>query len=58
MFSFKNWIITIVGASLLVSLFEMILPSGKMNFFLKSVLNLFYMYLVILPIIELVKGFI
>lgn len=57
MFLFYNWIITIAGASLLLSLFEMILPVGKMKFFIKNVLSFFYMYIVISPLINLFKDF-
>ena len=51
MFSFKTWMITVAGGSLLISLFEMILPPGRMNDFSKCILNLIYVYIIIFPII-------
>jgi len=52
MFSFRSWMITVVGGSLIVSLFDIVLPPGKMNDFSKCVLNLFYVYIIIFPIIS------
>ena len=55
MFSFTSWITVVVGASIIITFLEMILPIGKMNDFLKSVLNIFYCYLVLYPIIDYIK---
>ena len=55
MFSFSNWMLIVAGGSLLFSLFELILPPGRMNKFIKNTLNIFYMYIIIYPIITFIK---
>ncbi len=49
----QDWIVLIVSATLLVVVLKMILPLGKMNGFCNDVLNLFYIYIVISPILNL-----
>ena len=51
-----NWIIMVAGASILFAVFDIVLPIGKMNSFVKNILNIFYMYILIFPVIEFIKG--
>lgn len=55
MFDFRNYIVTVAGASLIVSLLELVLPIGKMKEFTKSIINVLYMYIVISPVVEYIK---
>jgi len=54
---FNSWILTVVGGSIVLTLFELILPIGKMNLFLKSIMGIFYVYIIFLPIINLFKSY-
>ena len=56
MFDFNNWIITIAGGSILISIFEIIAPFGKMKDFCKSIFGLFYIYIVINPILQFISS--
>ena len=52
MFSFVSWMLTIVGASLIVSILNMVTPSGKMGVFCSGIINIFYVYVVISPLLN------
>lgn len=58
MFNFNSWIVGIAGGSLIISLFEMIAPFGKMGSFCKSIFGVFYIYIIFNPIIEMIKLYI
>jgi len=58
MFSFSSWIISVAGGALLFGLLRLVSPCGKMAEFVSGVLNIFYMYIVVFPIIEYIKNII
>ena len=58
MFNFESWIITIVAGSLLICVFEMVLPVGKMNKICSNIFGVIYIYIVMSPIIDFVKSII
>ena len=55
---FNSWIVSIVGGSIILSVFEILLPIGKMNKFLKNIIGIFYVYIIFLPVIKIIKTFI
>lgn len=52
MISFQSWIISIAGASVIFSLFDNVLPVGKMGEFSRSIVSIFYSYVIIYPIVD------
>ena len=52
----KGWILSIVGMVLIGVIFEIIVPDGKTNSFIKSIFAIFFMFVVVSPIINLVKN--
>ena len=56
LFNFENWIVSIASTSLILSIFEIILPLGKMRNICKSVMGIYYIFVIILPIFNVLKS--
>jgi len=50
-----GWILSIIGMVFLGVIFEIIVPEGKTNNFIKSIFTIIFMFVVISPILKLVK---
>jgi len=55
-FEINKYILSITGGSLIISIFEIVAPIGKMGEFCKIVFNMFYIYILIIPILNLIKN--
>ena len=51
-----GWILGIVGVVFLGVMFDIIMPNGKTNLFIKSIFVLVFMYVLMNPILKLVKA--
>jgi len=51
----KAWILSIVGIMFIGVIIEIIMPEGKTNTFIKSMFAIVFMYVVMSPIINLIK---
>lgn len=51
--AFSSWILSVVGVVLIVVVVEMILPSGKVSKFIKTILSLFIVFVFVSPIVTL-----
>ena len=52
----KVWILSIVGVIFLSVMLDIVCPEGKTNIFIKSIFVLMFMYVILLPIIKLIKN--
>jgi stage III sporulation protein AF len=52
----NSWILGIVGIVFLGVMIEIIMPNGKINLFIKSIFVLVFMYVLMNPILKLVKA--
>ena len=51
MFDFRGWVITVVAANLLIGVVNLIAPFGKMKKMCSSVFDIFYVFLIINPLL-------
>ena len=56
MFSISSWMLTIAGASLIVSLLNIVMPSGRMGYFCSGIVNIIYVYIVFLPVLYFINS--
>ena len=52
----RAWILSIIGVVFIGIMLEVISPEGKTNAFIKSIFAIVFMYVVITPIINLIKN--
>ena len=52
----NSWILGIVGVAFLGVMLEVVIPEGKTNVFIKSIFSLMFIFVVMSPIINLVKS--
>ena len=55
---FGSWMLSIVGGSILISIFDLILPIGRMYDFAKGIINIVYVYIIIHPLLSWFIGII
>ena len=52
----KTWILSIVGVIFLNIMLDIVSPEGKTNAFIKSIFIIMFMYVILSPIIRLIKN--
>lgn len=52
---FKKWIILLCSSVVLFSFLELIFPPGKMKNFIYKITGVFYVYVIIYPLLDMIE---
>ena len=53
---FESWLILVIGLSIIISIFEMIAPFGKMKNICNAMFGIYFVYVVLEPVFALLKS--